>query len=492
MITRKDIYTLQSERGLLDGKVIASETTYAEYLAQCQSYVTESLSKEGGGLTADQRESLIQQLISRFMEQHQLEVRGYDSVSELYEDLVDSITGIPVIKEPLYDPTVDEIQINDKNTIFIVKAGVGTVPFVDSRGRFPTFATDDEVKTLIANLLNDGSGNVPQFTEGAPILHGKTAQHGYRVNAVHPSITGKDLHPHNFPVTSVVIRKFKEVRLTMDDLVRFQTLTAKMGRFINLIGASNNRYYFVGETGSGKTTTLNIAVNETSADTRVVLVQNPTEVTMFDRDSSGRNRRNVLHMEVNEFQTDGIGSMENLVSNTLRQTPDLIVVGESKDTADFVQLSRVSKMGIRTASTLHSDSARATLDRIAIELSSASNISYSDALCLASTNVDIVIAQQKYGPKRHIKEISEILGYDEDNKPIINTLFEYDFARESKIDENGNEYLEGIFRQVGVISDKTINKCLEALIPYSRIEEFTRMDMVEERVKVPLTTEGGV
>lgn len=487
LLTIKDIYKLQSDYSVVDGSFRDSEINFEDYMAQCRVFLGRNLPEEysKGTWDTDKKQTTLLNLASEFVDKHRVKVKGYVSpqgitdVELLLQDVCDTVTGASIIKEALEDPDVDEIQINDKNTIFVARRGV-LIPYVDSKGRVMQFANNDEVHILLNRLIDDGTGNIPQFTEGLPLLNAKTAKHQYRINAVHSIANTMGKPPTNFPITTVVIRKFKETKLTLDDLIKGGAITPKMGRLLDKLGRAELKLFCVGPTGSGKTTLLNIIANTIPFEKRIILVQNPTEISFMERDELGRNIRNVVHWEVREAGTANnndtkvSASMENLISNSLRATPEIIVVGEARAASEFFQLNRAMRTGHKTLGTYHAEDAADALGRFATELSSISNATYSESLRLVSDTIDIVISQFKFPDgSRKVMEISEICGSDEIGKPIINTLFEYSLNGKTEKTEDGRKRVLGEFKQTGILSGRLQKMFFKAGVDMEEIEEFT-------------------
>jgi twitching motility protein PilU len=112
----------------------------------------------------------------------------------------------------------------------------------------------------------------------------------------------------------------------------------------------------VGATGSGKSTSLAAMIdhrNNTSAG-HIVTVEDPVEFVHQSKQSL------ITHREV------GIDthSWHNALKNTLRQAPDVILIGEIRDTETMEHAITFAETGHLCLGTLHSNSANQTLDRI--------------------------------------------------------------------------------------------------------------------------------
>ena len=493
MLDIQSVYALQSKYGISQGEIRDIEITIEDYLVQCRMYFNNNVPDEyiTGNWDSERKETFKKSLVSDFVDKHKVKVEGYvspegviDSIG-LLRDLNDMMSGEYIIKEPLADESIDEIQINDMKTIFVVKKG-RTMPFVDSNGRVLQFSNNDEIHVVLNKLIDDGTGNIPQFTEGMPLLNAKTAKHQYRVNAVHYSANTMDKPPLNFPITTVVIRKFKEDHLELSDIIRGGACNEKMGRLIDKLGKADVKLFCVGPTGSGKTTLLRIIATRIPYSKRIIMIQNPTEISFFERDEYGRNKRNVVHWEVHESK-DGNeknnASMPKLTSNALRATPDVILIGEMREPEEFYQGNRGMKTGHKTLGTFHAEGVEDGVERFADELSTNGGITRSEALRSVCKSIDIIIAQYKFeNGDRRIMEIGEVLGVDNDGEPKINMLFEFQMSGEVEECEDGTRRVLGEFVHINPISKALQQKLYKVGYSYKEIEEFIVLDKKAEEV----------
>jgi twitching motility protein PilU len=112
----------------------------------------------------------------------------------------------------------------------------------------------------------------------------------------------------------------------------------------------------VGATGSGKSTSLAAMINHRNCSSagHIVTVEDPVEFLHQSQQSL------ITHREV------GIDthSWHNALKNTLRQAPDVILIGEIRDTETMEHAIAFAETGHLCLGTLHSNSANQTIDRI--------------------------------------------------------------------------------------------------------------------------------
>ncbi|MET0292553.1 MAG: PilT/PilU family type 4a pilus ATPase [Steroidobacteraceae bacterium] len=123
-----------------------------------------------------------------------------------------------------------------------------------------------------------------------------------------------------------------------------------------IIMAKRGLVLVVGATGSGKSTSLAALIdhrNRTSPG-HIITVEDPVEFVHKSQQSL------ITHREV------GIDthSWHNALKNTLRQAPDVILIGEIRDTETMEHAITFAETGHLCLGTLHSNNANQTLDRI--------------------------------------------------------------------------------------------------------------------------------
>jgi twitching motility protein PilT len=111
-----------------------------------------------------------------------------------------------------------------------------------------------------------------------------------------------------------------------------------------------------GPTGSGKSTTLAALIKHISErrPVHVVTIEDPVEFLFTD---------SVATISQREVGTDTINFTEAL-KNSLRQDPDVIMVGEMRDPETMQTVITAAETGHLVFSTLHTNSASQTIDRI--------------------------------------------------------------------------------------------------------------------------------
>jgi twitching motility protein PilU len=113
---------------------------------------------------------------------------------------------------------------------------------------------------------------------------------------------------------------------------------------------------FVGGTGSGKSTSLAALIDHrnTNSGGHIITIEDPIEYVHT-------HKRSVVNQR--EIGVDTL-SYADALKNTLRQAPDVILIGEIRDRETMEHALTFAETGHLAISTLHANSANQALDRI--------------------------------------------------------------------------------------------------------------------------------
>jgi len=113
---------------------------------------------------------------------------------------------------------------------------------------------------------------------------------------------------------------------------------------------------FVGGTGSGKSTSLASLIDfrNTNSAGHIITIEDPVEFVH-------RHKRSIVNQREVGIDTD---SYEDALKNTLRQAPDVILIGEIRSRETMEHALAFAETGHLCLSTLHANNANQALDRI--------------------------------------------------------------------------------------------------------------------------------
>lgn len=148
---------------------------------------------------------------------------------------------------------------------------------------------------------------------------------------------------------SMVIRNIKTDLPNVKDLGLPPVLT-------EVIMSKRGLILFVGGTGSGKSTSLAALIDHrnTHSGGHIITIEDPIEFVH-------RHKRSIVNQR--EVGVDTL-SYADALKNTLRQAPDVILIGEIRDRETMEHALAFAETGHLAISTLHANSANQALDRI--------------------------------------------------------------------------------------------------------------------------------
>lgn len=309
----------------------------------------------------------------------------------LLEDIVAEILGYGPIEVLLSDESVSEIMVNGPKKVFVERKGL--LSLTDT-----SFEDNDHVMRVIDRIVSPLGRRID---ESSPYVDARLPD-GSRVNAIVPPLA------LNGP--TLTIRKFEKDPLTIDDLVRFGSVSSETAEFLKACVHSRLNVIVSGGTGSGKTTLLNVLSAFIPEDERIITVENAAELQLH--------QEHVVTLESRPPNIEGKGevTIQDLVINTLRMRPDRIVVGECRggETLDMLQAMNTGHDGSLT--TAHANSPRDMLSRLeTMCLMAGMDLPIRAIREQVASAIDVVVqlARMRDG-SRKVVNVTEIQGMEGD------------------------------------------------------------------------------
>ena len=308
----------------------------------------------------------------------------------LIKEVMDDALGLGALEDLLADPAVTEIMVNGAHKIYVERKGKLELSSAQ-------FISNDQLRLVIERIVAPIGRRVD---EKVPMVDARLAD-GSRVNAIIP--------PLALDGPALTIRKFAKSYLTVDDLVRFGSLTAQMATLLAAAVQARQNIVVSGGTGSGKTTLLNLLTSYIPADERIVTVEDSAELRL--------SQDHVVRLESRPPNIEGEGAItiRDLVKNALRMRPDRIVVGECRggETLDMLQAMNTGHDGSLT--TVHANTPYDALSRIeTMSLMSGLDLPSRAIRDQIASAVHLIIQQARLADgSRRITHISEVLGLGE-------------------------------------------------------------------------------
>ncbi len=309
----------------------------------------------------------------------------------LFEGIVAEILGFGPLEALLADETVSEIMVNGPEKVFVERKGKLTKTNI-------IFENNEHVMKVIDRIVSPLGRRID---ESSPFVDARLPD-GSRVNAIIPPLA------LNGP--TLTIRKFEKDPLTIEDLVRFGSMSSETAEFLKACVKARLNVIVSGGTGSGKTTLLNVLSSFIPNDERIITVENAAELQL--------RQEHVVTLESRPPNIEGKGevTIRDLVINTLRMRPDRIVVGEcrSGETLDMLQAMNTGHDGSLT--TCHANTPRDTLSRLeTMCLMAGMDLPVRAIREQVASAVDLIVQQSRLRDgSRKIINVTEVQGMEGD------------------------------------------------------------------------------
>ncbi|MDX2163051.1 MAG: CpaF family protein [bacterium] len=335
----------------------------------------------------------LKQLVSTLGEQRpELRVSGAD-FTLLAELLCDDLLGFGAIDPLIRSRECSEVMVNGPEIVFGEFKGRLTETDI-------VWDDEDHIQWTAHRIVRPLSR---QLNRENPMVDARLPD-GSRVHIV--------TLPSALQGTTITIRKFPEKRLTIDDLIRFGSLTRDVADFLDACVKARLNIVVSGGTGSGKTTLLNVLSAYIPDDERIVTIEDSAELQL--------NQRHVVRLETappvpgSADGKTGMLTIRDLVRGSLRMRPDRIVIGEcrSGEALDMLQAMNTGHDGSLT--TVHANSPRDALARLeTLVMMSGMELPLFTIRRQITSAIDLIIQQTRLKDgARKITQITEIQGME--------------------------------------------------------------------------------
>ena len=350
-------------------------------------------------------------------------VLNRDDRASLIQDLYDEVTGLGPLETLLKDDDVNDILVNGPQQVFVERDGklmLSDVTFKDERHLLRII---DKIVSAVGRRVDESN----------PYVDARLAD-GSRFNAMVPPIAVDG--------SLVSIRKFKQDKLAIDDLVKFGAFTEEMGAYLEAAVSTRLNIIVSGGTGSGKTTTLNALSSFIDDDERILTIEDTAELQL--------QQTHVGRMESRPPNVEGRGgvSQRDCLKNALRMRPDRIIVGETRgeEVIDMLQAMNTGHDGSMT--TIHANNARDGISRLENMVAMAGiemPLKAVRSQIASAVNLIVQVSRLQDGSRRMVS-ITEITGMEGD---VISMQEVFKFRRLGLTPENK---IIGQFTATGVRS----------------------------------------
>ncbi len=324
----------------------------------------------------------------------------------LLDEVLNEVFAYGPITEYLRDPSVTEIMVNGKDSLYIEREGK-----VLPSGK--TFLSEDTLRATIDRIVSRVNR---RLDESSPFVDARL-EDGSRVNAIIP--------PVSLSGPCLTIRKFRKLPYSLEELIRIGSLTECAAEYLRESVSRRMNIIISGGTGSGKTTLLNSLSQFVPDAERILTIEDAAEIRLL--------KPHVVRLEARPPNIEGTGAItiRDLVRNALRMRPDRIIVGECRggEALDMLQAMNTGHNGSIT--TGHANSPRDMLRRLeTMVLLSGVDIPVRAIREQIASAIDLIVHTSRMPDgKRIVASITEVTGMSE-SQILLQEMFRLERNRE--------------------------------------------------------------
>ncbi|MCG9689922.1 CpaF family protein, partial [Vibrio tubiashii] len=366
-------------------------------------------------ITTQELEEQLKDSVNILIDKKKLQVSSLKRV-ELVKALLDELKGLGPLQKLVDNDDISDIMINGPSDIFIEIGGkVEKSPI--------QFVNEKQLNTIAKRIASNVGRRID---ESKPLCDARLMD-GSRVNIVIP--------PLAIDGTSISIRKFKEQKIKLENLVEFGAMSVEMAKLLSIASHCKCNILISGGTGSGKTTLLNALSGFIGETERIVTIEDAAELQL--------QKPHIVRLETRQASVEGTGevSARELVINALRMRPDRIIVGECRGGEAFEMLQAMNTGHDGSMSTLHANTPRDAIARTeSMVMMATASLPIAAIRRTIVSAVDLIVQVKRlHDGSRKVMFISEIIGMEGDSV-VMEDIFRYEASSEYKEGKINGEF----------------------------------------------------
>ena len=433
---------------------VAQKIDFVSLLHKSQEYISENYA---AALSDRSKVVQLRSYIEKYLHDSGFEVEGM-TFRELSDKLYSEMAEYSVLTKYLGRDEIEEININGWDDIAVTYTD-GHIEKAKEHFYNPQHAVD-VVKRLLhhSGMIID---NATPMSQGH--LPGNT-----RITALKEPLVDDDRG------ISVSIRLLHPSRVDMKALVKGGNATQKMIDFLCMCLRYGISFVVAGATSSGKTTLLNALLTSIPDNKRIFTIESGSRELSLVKVKDGEVINNVVHTLSRPSDNPAYDiTQEDLVVASLRFNPDIVVVGEMRDTEAYSAVE-ASLTGHTVVSTIHASAADAAHMRLALLCQKRFPINFATSLMQAGQAFPLVVYAHKLEDNsRKIMDISECV-ITPSGEREYHTLFRFRITKNEL--KRGKYKIDGYFEQREIMSDHLKTKLMQFGVPQKTLEQFLVKD----------------
>ncbi len=267
---------------------------------------------------------------------------GDPESERMWRRIFAAVTPLGPLAEHLADPDVEEVRINGIADCFVFRHG--------RRERIPPPFDDESALIELVHWYTDGSP-AARLDRASPTVT-LTLPEGSRLHAA----LSPPAHPMSVTIRRHPAARFRDLRA----LERAGFVPGALRPLLEAAVAARLNVLVSGGAGAGKTTFLRVLARLVDAEERVITIEDQAELHLW------RELCDCVALEGRPANTEGRGAItiQMLVHEALRMSPDRIVIGEVRGAEALDLLDAMNTGHPGSFCTIHADSPREALPRL--------------------------------------------------------------------------------------------------------------------------------
>ncbi len=308
---------------------------------------------------------------------------------EVTQEVMDRLHGLGRIQPLLEDPHISNVFINGYDSVFITYTD-GT------QARHEPVADSDEELIALVTKAARRLGRAEKQWDDTSVSLNLQLPGGDRLHAVR-GVTGRP---------AVSIRRHNWELNTLDHLQALGLTDRALSAFIRAAVRAKLNVVVAGGTNTGKTTLLRAMINEISPEERLITIEDNLELGI-ERFTEAH--PNLVTYEARPPNIEGVGevTMAACLREALRQSPDRVIVGETRGLEVVEMLQAMSHGNDGSMCSIHANSAAGALVRLA-QYASLAGLDQETANLWIANSVDLIVHIGWISKIRRVTSVIEV------------------------------------------------------------------------------------